>query len=78
MTMITDRTRDSSFTDNRRTSPRHSLWAMAGDIATTLLDWHERACRRRQLLGLDDRALQDFGCSRADAAAEGGKPFWRP
>ena len=33
----------------------------------------ECARERRQLVALDDRALQDFGASRADAAREGGK-----
>jgi uncharacterized protein YjiS (DUF1127 family) len=41
-----------------------------------LLDWQERARQRRELLSLGDRALQDFGASRADASAEGDKPFW--
>jgi len=41
------------------------------------LNWLERARERRELLALDDRALQDFGASRADAAREGDKPFWR-
>jgi uncharacterized protein YjiS (DUF1127 family) len=43
----------------------------------TLLDWQGRARQRRALLRLGDRALQDFGASRADASAEGDKPFWR-
>lgn len=42
-----------------------------------LLDWKERARQRHELLSLGDRALRDFGASRADAAAEGDKPFWR-
>jgi len=42
-----------------------------------VFDWHFRARERRQLLSLSDRALQDFGASRADADNEGGKPFWR-
>jgi uncharacterized protein YjiS (DUF1127 family) len=43
----------------------------------TLFDWLDRARQRRQLLGLSDRALQDFAASRADAEGEAGKPFWR-
>lgn len=46
-------------------------------MITTLLDWQDRARQRRALLSLGDRALQDFGASRADASAEGDKPFWR-
>ncbi|HEY1386675.1 MAG TPA: DUF1127 domain-containing protein [Dongiaceae bacterium] len=43
----------------------------------TLLDWQDRARQRRALLSLGERALQDFGASRADSSAEGDKPFWR-
>ena len=39
--------------------------------------WDERARQRRALARLDDRLLGDIGLSRADAAWEGGKPFWR-
>jgi len=39
--------------------------------------WHERAAERRHLLTLDDRMLRDIGISRADAANEARKPFWR-
>ena len=42
-----------------------------------VLDWQYQARERRQLRGLSDRALQDFGACRADAESEGGKPFWR-
>ena len=41
------------------------------------LEWQYRARERRQLLGLSDRALLDFGASRADSEHEGRKPFWR-
>ena len=43
----------------------------------TLLDWQDRARQRRQLLGLSDAALRDFGASRADAEFEGGKAAWK-
>ncbi|HEY3149361.1 MAG TPA: DUF1127 domain-containing protein [Dongiaceae bacterium] len=46
-------------------------------LIDALLAWQERARQRRELLSLGDRALQDFGASRADAAGEGDKPFWR-
>jgi uncharacterized protein YjiS (DUF1127 family) len=81
MTMITDRIRAASIGDHRRTSPRTSLWALASaavdNIATTLLVWPERARQRRELLGLNDRELHDFGVSRCGGASEGCKPFWR-
>ena len=45
-------------------------------LVDTLLDWQDRARQRRQLLGLSDAALHDFGASRADAEREGGKAAW--
>lgn len=39
--------------------------------------WQERAHQRRMLRGLDDHLLKDIGRSRAEAEAEGRKPFWR-
>jgi uncharacterized protein YjiS (DUF1127 family) len=81
MTTITHRARDGFFGDDRKATSHRSAWAAAGGaigtLVTTLLDWQERARERRQLLALGDRALQDFGRSRADAAGEGDKPFWR-
>lgn len=62
------------------TSPRDAARVAIdrfGALVDALLDWHERARQRRALLSLGDRALQDFGASRADACAEGDKPFWR-
>lgn len=56
---------------------RTAIGAAAERLSTTLIVWHERACRRRELLGLSDAALKDFGASRADAAREGDRPFWR-
>ena len=43
----------------------------------TVIDWQYQSRERRQLLGLSDHALKDFGASRADAEREGSKPFWR-
>jgi len=81
MTMITHPARDGFFGGERRAVPARSAWTVAGNaivtLVTALLDWQERARQRRQLLALGDRALQDFGRSRADAAGEGDKPFWR-
>jgi uncharacterized protein YjiS (DUF1127 family) len=51
--------------------------AHVSEMLITLLDWLYRARERRQLLGLSDAALKDFGANRADAVSEGDKPFWR-
>jgi uncharacterized protein YjiS (DUF1127 family) len=56
-----------------RAGGRHALTR----FVDLVLGWHERACQRRALLGLDDRMLRDIGVSRAAAMAESQKPFWR-
>lgn len=43
-----------------------------------VLLWDERARQRQRLLAMDDRRLKDLGLSRAEAALEAAKPFWRP
>ena len=82
MTMNTDRFDGGYFSESRRTATAPSLWAIAdaalAAVATTLFVWLERARQRRELSGLGDRDLHDFGASRCDAAGEGSKPFWRP
>jgi uncharacterized protein YjiS (DUF1127 family) len=42
-----------------------------------LQDWQDLVRQRRQLMGLSDAGLKDFGATRADAHREGEKPFWR-
>ena len=80
MTMIEHPVRDGFLGVDRKAASHASLLATAGErvgkLVTMLLDWQERVRQRRQLLARGDRALQDFGRSRADAAAEGDKPFW--
>ncbi len=39
--------------------------------------WRRRAWERAALSELEDRDLRDLGLSRAAAAYESGKPFWR-
>ena len=81
MTTLTDRFQDGSFRGHRQAVSVPSLWDKAGTAAggllTTLMVWHERVRERRALLGLNDLQLRDIGISRADAAGEGDKPFWR-
>ncbi len=46
------------------------------DALIALQEWQARAKERRQLLGLSDAALKDFGANRVDAEAEGSKAAW--
>jgi uncharacterized protein YjiS (DUF1127 family) len=82
MTMNTDRIHSGFFNHSGRTATGSSLWSIAdaalASVATTLFAWLERARQRRELFGLSDRDLHDFGVSRCDAAGEASKPFWRP
>jgi uncharacterized protein YjiS (DUF1127 family) len=39
--------------------------------------WIERVRQRDALVGLDDYQLRDIGITRAEAAREYEKPFWR-
>ncbi len=39
--------------------------------------WIERSRQRRALMWLDDLALADIGITRAEAAREAARPFWR-
>ena len=54
-----------------------SIGTAATRGANTLLIWQERATQRHMLATLDDASLRDIGLSRADAAREAAKPFWR-
>jgi uncharacterized protein YjiS (DUF1127 family) len=54
---------------NPALSPRRAVEA--------LLTWQERARQRRELAGLDARALADIGLAREQALAEVRKPFWQ-
>jgi uncharacterized protein YjiS (DUF1127 family) len=82
MTMNTDRIGGEFFSHSRRTATGSSLWSIAtgalDSVATTMFAWLERARQRRELFGLSDRELHDFGVSRCDATSERSKPFWRP
>jgi uncharacterized protein YjiS (DUF1127 family) len=40
-------------------------------------EWRRRARSRADLAQMSDRDLQDIGITRAEAAHESAKPFWR-
>lgn len=72
---------DTSFSTTaghalRRRSWRDLLAAMSlgsARVTDALLESLDRARQRRQLLGLSDVALKDFGASAADAERENSK-----
>jgi uncharacterized protein YjiS (DUF1127 family) len=79
MTMITDRvhSRTGVKLNARAATFLVQTATLAERAVIALFAGLERARQRRELLSLGDRALQDFGASRCDAAREGDKPFWR-
>jgi uncharacterized protein YjiS (DUF1127 family) len=46
-------------------------------VLATLRQWRQRTRSRRELAGLDDYQLRDFGVSRSQAQFESGKRFWQ-
>ncbi len=54
--------------------PEKTFWQR---VASTLRLWEERYRQRRQLAGLSDHLLEDFGVTRAEARAETAKWFWQ-
>ena len=57
---------------------RAAVGRAAFRILEALAEWQGRAAERRNLMELDHRMLKDVGLSRADAAGEYAKPFWKP
>lgn len=51
--------------------------ADAGRLWQVMLTWQSRDQQRRQLARMGARDLADMGISRASAAREAAKPFWR-
>jgi uncharacterized protein YjiS (DUF1127 family) len=71
---------DPSWYDQVR-RPAQDILGVARDAMVFLFDtvaeWQGRTVERRHLMELDARLLGDTGLTRADAAAEYAKPFWR-
>jgi uncharacterized protein YjiS (DUF1127 family) len=57
--------------------PATSLARRIGGLAEAMGIWIERVRMRRRLSHLSDHMLRDIGVSRAEAARETEKPFWR-
>ena len=56
--------------------PQHETPALVAGYLT-IKRWIERTRQRRALASLDDAMLRDIGITRAEAARECEKPFWR-
>lgn len=54
--------------------PQPSLLTRAADRLFAMVERHRQ---RMALQSLSDHALSDIGISRADAASEADRPFWR-
>jgi len=54
-----------------------AAWRGGFKLLETLASWQERSEQRRKLASFDARMLRDIGISRAEAAREYDKPFWR-
>jgi uncharacterized protein YjiS (DUF1127 family) len=63
----------STWRPKTRPAPIHPFAAAWVLVAS----WIERARQRQALAALDDHTLRDIGVTRAEAARESGKPFWR-
>ena len=80
MTTIENPIASEFHANGRRVHGTDLFGAIAGSLASTvtaLLDWQDRVRERRQLAGLSDRALMDFGANLSDADRESAKPFWQ-
>ena len=66
----------SDCTASRIAAPRRIVRVLKGAL-TRLAEWRERCEQRKHLAGMNERMLKDIGISRADAAREANKPFWR-
>lgn len=58
-------------------SGRSGPGAVIRPLIALVAEWGERRRQRRALLEMGDHLLKDIGVGRADAWAEGNKPFWR-
>ena len=55
----------------------HRLSGFLSGVLAALREWRQRRNGRLELARLDERMLRDIGLTRAEAAHEINKPFWR-
>jgi uncharacterized protein YjiS (DUF1127 family) len=53
------------------------LRLLAATVQYLAAEWRHRARGRTVLAQMSDRDLRDIGITRAEAAHESAKPFWR-
>jgi uncharacterized protein YjiS (DUF1127 family) len=53
------------------------LRLLVATVQYLAVEWHHRARSRALLAQMSDRDLRDIGITRAEAAHESAKPFWR-
>ncbi|HEV2550002.1 MAG TPA: DUF1127 domain-containing protein [Stellaceae bacterium] len=53
------------------------LRILAAAVQYLAAEWHRRARSRAELAQMSDHDLRDIGITRAEAAYESAKPFWR-
>jgi uncharacterized protein YjiS (DUF1127 family) len=61
----------------RRNSVQHISFAELERVKRLLVEWHERAHSRHELMMLSDRELSDVGLAPADVHDEVRKSFWQ-
>lgn len=64
-------------TSQSPTVPEPRLFGALTVLSGLLAVWYARLKQRQDLAELDPRLLRDIGVSRAEAAREAEKPFWR-
>ncbi len=47
------------------------------ELRSVLVEWHQRARSRSELMMLNDSELWDMGMTPMDADNEAAKPFWQ-
>jgi uncharacterized protein YjiS (DUF1127 family) len=71
-----DTGRQSSSVKRAHSTHPHADVTIATVLATVRV-WRQRSRSRSELAAMDDATLRELGVTRAQAAFEAAKPFWR-